>query len=81
MGHCLRRWPGIETLDKCIFIIRSRDSWSRSGHRDTLLTLLALNGGSPDIEPTMDPIKDYCRASQKAVSSHFTSKQILPFAF
>ena len=23
----------------------------------------------------------YCRASQKAVSAHFTSNQILPFAF
>ena len=41
---------------------------------------MALNGGSPDIEPTMDPIKAYCRASQKAVSAHFTSEQILPFA-
>ena len=29
----------------------------------------------------MDPIKAYYRASQKAVSAHFTSKQILPFAF
>ena len=29
----------------------------------------------------MDPIKAYCRASQKAVSAHFTSGQILPFAF
>ena len=29
----------------------------------------------------MDPIKAYCRASQKAVSAHFTSKQILPFVF
>ena len=29
----------------------------------------------------MDPIKAYCHASQKAVSAHFTSKQILPFAF
>ena len=41
---------------------------------------MALNGGSPDIEPTMDPIKAYCRASQKAVSAHFTSKQKLHFA-
>ena len=29
----------------------------------------------------MGPIKAYCRASQKAVSAHFTSKQILLFAF
>ena len=42
---------------------------------------MALNGGSPDIEPTMHPIKAYCRASQKAVYAHFTSKQILLFAF
>ena len=26
-------------------------------------------------------LSGYCRASQKAVSAHFTSKQILPFAF
>ena len=25
LGHCLWRWPGIETLDKCIFIMKSRD--------------------------------------------------------
>ena len=29
----------------------------------------------------MDPIKAYCRESQNAVSAHFTSEQILPFAF
>ena len=29
----------------------------------------------------MDPIKAYCCSSQKAVSAHFTSKDILPFAF
>ena len=29
----------------------------------------------------MDPIRAYCRAIQKTVSAHFTSKQILPFAF
>ena len=29
----------------------------------------------------MDPIKAYCRASQKTVSAYFTSTQILPFAF
>ena len=33
------------------------------------------------IEPALDPIIGYCRASQKAVSAHFTSEQILPFAF
>ena len=33
--------------------------WSRSGHRGTLFTLLAMNGESPDmspIEPTLGPI-------------------------
>ena len=38
-----------------------------------------MNGESLDmstIKPTLDPI-----IGQKAVSAHFTSKQILPFAF
>ena len=43
-----------------------------------------MNEESPDmyiIEPALDPIIGFCRASQKAVSAHLTSKQILPFAF
>ena len=57
---------------------------SRSGHRGTLLTLLAMNGELLDmstIEPILDPIIGFCRASKNAVSAHFTSKQILSFAF
>ena len=45
----------------------------------------AMNGESSGmyiIEPTLNPIIGRnCRASQKAVSAHFTSKQILRFAF
>ena len=44
-----------------------------------------MNGESPDmstIEPILEQIIGiYCRASQKAVSAHFTSEQILPFEF
>ena len=66
-----------------ILILRWLVEWS-PGRRGTLFTLLSMNEESPDmsaIEPTLDQLEAYCRASQKAVSAHFTSKQILPFAF
>ena len=42
-----------------------------------------MNGESPDmstIEPHWNQLKADCRASQKAVSAHFTSEPILSFA-
>ena len=43
-----------------------------------------MNGESPDmstIEPILDPIIDLLPCKPKGSICHFTSKQILPFAF
>ena len=89
LGHCLRRWPNIDpTAGQCL--VFAPVFWLIDQMADHVACQHYLCArASPFDLPITDAFRrfrpesaDYSTAvqSRKAVSSHFTSEQILPFS-